>query len=258
MSYDWKKAIKHEPFSREWFDESDRRFVHAARLFAHAVTPFDKIIPFERLRGKKVLEIGCGMGYHTELMTRAGAIVTSIDISDTSVMATKARLSIKGLGGDVVQMDARQMNFADNSFDFVWSWGVIHHSAWTCAIVKEISRVLKEGGQSRVMVYNLNGMSAYISIVRDYLGGFWRGRTLDACLWKRSDGFMARYYTADILSDVFLCFFRSADVNVYGQDADAVPLPRYLRRPLLRVLSETTLVRLIARRGGFLFVIANK
>ncbi len=258
MSYDWKKAIKHEPFSREWFDESDQRFIHAARLFAHALTPFDKIIPFERLRDKKVLEIGCGMGFHTELMVRAGAIVTSIDISDTSVMATRTRLSIKDMDVTVAQMDARNLDFDDESFDFVWSWGVIHHSAWTSTIVKEISRVLKDDGEARAMVYNLNGMGAYITIVRDYLSGFWRGRTLDECLWERSDGFMARYYTADILSDVFLSFFRSADVTTYGQDADAVPLPRYLRRPLLRMLSETTLARLIARRGGFLFVVANK
>ena len=99
MSYDWKKRIQEHEFSPEWFDEVDRRFIASARHFAHSVSPFDKIIPFADIRGKRVLEVGCGMGLHTELMARAGADVVAIDISPKSVEATRTRLAAKGYQG---------------------------------------------------------------------------------------------------------------------------------------------------------------
>lgn len=258
MSYDWKDGIQKTRYTPEWFDEADRRFVYASRLFAHDIHPFDKIIPFDRLKEKRVLEIGCGMGYHSELMLRAGARLTSIDISETSVKATQSRLAQRDLEGDVKQMDAVNLEFPDEHFDFIWSWGVIHHSAWTGMIVKEMARVLRPGGEARVMVYNLNGMGAYIAIIRNYLISFWRGHTLDECLWKNTDGYMSRYYTKDIFEDLIRIFFTQVEVQVFGQDADAIPLPRQLRRPILRMVSTARLERLVALRGGFLFATATK
>lgn len=257
MSYDWNEKIGTDKFSLNWYDEIDRRFVYGARLFAHQAAPFDNIIPFPRLKGQSVLEIGCGMGLHTELMTRAGATVTAIDISHTSVAATRRRLELKGLPANVQQMDACELAFADASFDFVWSWGVIHHSARTGLIIKQIHRVLKPGGEARVMVYNLESANAYTTIVRDYLVGFWRGKSLDQCLWQRADGYMARYYTRDVLSDIFRIFFDDVAVESFGQDADAVPLPRLLRRPILRLVPEQKLKDWANRRGFFLFVTAK-
>jgi 2-polyprenyl-3-methyl-5-hydroxy-6-metoxy-1,4-benzoquinol methylase len=66
MSYDWKKRVEYETYSREWFDAIDERFIYGSRLFATRNEPFDQIIPFERLSGSRVLEIGCGLGLHTE------------------------------------------------------------------------------------------------------------------------------------------------------------------------------------------------
>jgi 2-polyprenyl-3-methyl-5-hydroxy-6-metoxy-1,4-benzoquinol methylase len=258
MSYDWKGRIGSEKFSLQWYNEIDRRFIFAARLFAHKTFPFDEIIPFPRIKDQAVLEIGCGMGLHTELMIRAGASVTAIDISNTSVNGTRRRLELKGLSANVQQMDACRLAYSDAAFDLVWSWGVIHHSAQTGLIIREIQRVLKPGGEARVMVYNLEGASAYVTIVRDYLTGFWRGKTLDQCLWNRSDGYMARYYTRDALSDIFRIFFDEVAVESFGQDADAVPVPGFLRRPILRFVPSQKLKSWANRRGSFLFVTAKK
>jgi 2-polyprenyl-3-methyl-5-hydroxy-6-metoxy-1,4-benzoquinol methylase len=258
MSYDWRDEIKHERFTAPWYEETDGRFLFAHRLFAHSGRPFGNIIPFERLQGARVLEIGCGMGLHTEHLARGGAHLDAIDISPTSVEATRKRLELKGLVAEVRQMDAQELQFPDDMFDLVWSWGVIHHSSMTGRIVREIHRVLKPGGEARVMVYNLEGMPAYITIARRYMLGFWRGRTLDECLWRDTDGYMARYYSKDHLQDLFNTFFSKVSVQSFGQDADAVPLPRYLRTWLLKKMGSERAARIGNRRGGFLFATAAK
>jgi 2-polyprenyl-3-methyl-5-hydroxy-6-metoxy-1,4-benzoquinol methylase len=258
MSYDWRNRVGEARFTAPWFDEIDRRFAHGARLFAHQHQPFDRIIPFDRLHGRSVLEIGCGMGLHSELMARAGAKLTSVDISDTSVEATRRRFDLRGLDADIRRMDARQLAFPDASFDFVWSWGVIHHSADTAAIIREVARVLRQDGETRIMVYNLNGTAAYATIVRDYLSGFWRGRSLDEVLWARSDGFMARFYSQDILTDIMRLFFSRVTAQTFGQEADAVPLPARLRRLIIPLMSHESLVRRANQAGAFLFMTATK
>jgi 2-polyprenyl-3-methyl-5-hydroxy-6-metoxy-1,4-benzoquinol methylase len=58
-----------------------------------------------------VLEIGCGMGLHSELMARAGARLHSIDLSPTSVEATQRRFALKHLDGNIQQADAERLPF---------------------------------------------------------------------------------------------------------------------------------------------------
>jgi 2-polyprenyl-3-methyl-5-hydroxy-6-metoxy-1,4-benzoquinol methylase len=258
MSYDWTERIVTERFSAAWFDEIDRRFIHGARLFATNHVPFDRLIPFESLRGRRVLEIGCGMGFHSELLSRAGALVTAIDISPTSVEATRRRMALKGLTADVRQADAEALPFDRGAFDFVWSWGVIHHSGRTALIVRRISEVLSQDGEARVMVYNREGASAWAVLLRDYLarGGF-RKRTFDEQLWRGADGFTARHYVCDQFTDLFRAFFREAEGRICGQDADAVPLPNRLRRFVLPRFSTEQLERWQAKRGAFVFVTAR-
>lgn len=258
MSYDWKEKSGLEPYSLEWFDDIDRRFLFGSRLFNGTPNPFVELMDLDHAKDRRVLEIGCGMGYHSELLVRAGAKLTSIDISPTSVMATEKRLAVKGLKGDVREMDAERLEFPDGEFDLVWSWGVLHHSARTGRALKEVHRVLKPGGETRLMVYNLEGMQAYISMMRRHMFGFWRGRSFDEELWRDTDGFTARYYTRDGWTDLLSIFFEDVRIAFYGQDSDAVPLPRQLRRPLLRLIPVKTQERLARARGSLLFSTARK
>src|SRR5713226_6225513 len=108
MAYDWRHDIGAEQYSATWFDAIDTRFIHGARLFAHETGPFDRVIPFDRIAGKRVLEIGCGMGLQTELMARAGADLTAIDITETAIAATAKRLTMKGLKANVLRVDAER------------------------------------------------------------------------------------------------------------------------------------------------------
>ena len=257
MSYDWKNKVKNS-LSAEWFNEIDQREIFGHRLFAHDLKPYDKIIPINDLRGKKVLEIGCGMGLHSEILAKSGADLVSIDISRTSVDTTKKRFQLKKLNGKIIECDAVDLPFEDDYFDFVWSWGVIHHSTETIKIIRNIHRVLKPGGQTRVMVYNLNGMPAYITFITSYIFNFWLGKTYEECLWKNSDGYMARFYSQDMLNDIFTTFFNRCSVKTFGQDSDGVPLPRYLRKFIIKFIRERKLKELSNSRGSMLFVIADK
>lgn len=257
MSYDWKDKIVRQEFSREWFDEVDRRFVESARHFAHTDRPFGKIIPFEQLAGKRVLEIGCGMGLHTELMARAGAQVTAFDISPKSVAATKARLALKDIAADVREVDAETID-SENEFDFIWSWGVIHHSSRTGRVLRNLHRALKPGGELRFMVYSLDGMQAYAVIASRYLLGFWRGQSLDELLWNSTDGYLARYFTKDSLSNLCRTFFDDVDLQVFGLEADAIPLPSRLRGLVRPLFSDRYIEKAVHKRGTFLFAKATK
>ena len=259
MSYDWKDGIALEKYSLPWFEEIDSRFIKAARLFATDKTPFDKIIPFADIAGKKVLEIGCGMGLHTELMARAGAEVTAVDISPTSVEVTQKRLALKSLSADIRQGDAEKLPFADDTFDFVWSWGVIHHSARTSRIVREIARALKPEGACRIMVYNRAGVFVPLVFVKDYLlKAKFRHQNFEETLYRATDGFSARFYIPEQFADMFYAFFNDVAVEIMGQESDAVPLPGGLRRLALKLASEKYLARQQAKWGSFIFLTASK
>jgi 2-polyprenyl-3-methyl-5-hydroxy-6-metoxy-1,4-benzoquinol methylase len=258
MTYEFSGRAAAEPLSLAWFDEIDRRFLEAARSFDGSENPFFSLMNADALAGKRVLEIGCGFGFHSELMLRAGAHLTSIDLTRSAVDGTTARLALKGLRGDVREMDAEHLDFADGEFDMIWSWGVIHHSSRTGVILKEIHRVLKPGGKARIMVYNLEGAIAYMTMLRRYMLGFWRGASLDELLWRDMDGYTARYYTRDLWKDMLDIFFVDNQVHVYGQPVDAVPLPGPLRRPVLKLMGESRIIERATQRGSFLFSVSTK
>src|SRR5205823_3687408 len=154
------------PGSPEHLAEVERRFLGEA-WFAQAAgePPFSRLIPFAELADRDVLEIGCGTGVHAKLLAAAGARLTAIDLTPTAVELTKRRLELAGLDADVREADAESLPFADESFDFVWSWGVVHHSEDTDAVLAEIARVLRPGGLLALMVYHRSSITFWIDYV---------------------------------------------------------------------------------------------
>ena len=259
MDYDWHGDNALARGSLEWFDHIDREFLHGARLFATEVRPFDRIMPLDALAGKRALEIGCGMGLHTETMVRAGAIVTAVDLTQTAVEMTTRRLQLKGLTAEVLRGDAEDLRFPDRDFDFVWSWGVIHHTSRTGRVVRQMARVLRPDGECRVMVYNREGAAARMGILVEHVlkGGFLR-QSIEETLFRTTDGFSARHYVRDQFEDLFRAFFDEVSSETCGQDADVLPLPRRLRVPLLRLIPESYQRAAQAQRGAFLFLTARR
>ena len=258
MTYDWRRENRHEPLSAEWFDAADAKLIHATRLFATERQPFDRVIPIDQLTGKRVLEIGCGIGLHCEIMARARAMVTAIDISEPSVRATRRRLELKALKANVFVADGERLPFDGRHFDFIWSWGTIQYSSRTARIVREIARVLKAHGEARVMLYNRAGMAARVIFLKDHLAKLkFLRQSFDQTLCEGGDGFTTRYYTRDQAEDLFRGHFDNVTSEICGFDSDVVPLPRRLRGAAMKMLPADYAKRAQATRGNFILLKAR-
>jgi SAM-dependent methyltransferase len=117
---------------------------------------------FEHARGKRVLEIGVGAGTDFVRWVRAGADATGVDLTEQGIALVAERLRLEGLTAKLQVADAENLPFETNTFDVVYSYGVIHHTPDTLKAVQEIQRVLKPGGVARVMIYHLHSWVAWM------------------------------------------------------------------------------------------------
>ena len=118
---------------------------------------------FDKFSGKALLDVGCGNGFVAVGYARFGAHVTAVDLTTKAVELTKQRFKVYGIDADkgghhFLQANAESLPFADESFDVVTCYGVIHHTTDTARAIDEIFRVLKPGGQLRLMVYHRNSV----------------------------------------------------------------------------------------------------
>jgi ubiquinone/menaquinone biosynthesis C-methylase UbiE len=198
------------------------------------------------------------MGLNTLELTRRGARVHAVDLTDVAVEATRSRMKEFGMDAEVRRADAESLPYDDQTFDLVWSWGVIPHSARTARIVPEIARVLKPHGEARVMVYNREGRIARLILLRHYLlGGEFIRRTRDETLWRWTDGYSARYYHKQQFDDLARGFFEEVSSVVLGQEVDVVSLPRRLRHTIASRIPDERKLAIASRAGGFLFLTAS-
>jgi ubiquinone/menaquinone biosynthesis C-methylase UbiE len=121
-------------------------------------------VGFEKTRGLRVLEIGCGCGSEAERFARAGAHYTAVDLTDAAVSITRRRFQLANLEGCFVQGDAENLPFADGSFDLVYSHGVLHHTPDTPRTICEVHRVLAPGGRAVVMLYYRDSFNYHVNL----------------------------------------------------------------------------------------------
>ncbi len=112
------------------------------------------------------MEIGVGLGADYQKFAENGAELYGIDITERAVLNTQKRLHLFNLSSKLEVADAENLYFPDNYFDIVYSWGVIHHSPNTPKAVNEIYRVLKAGGEAKVMIYHSKSFVGYMLWIR--------------------------------------------------------------------------------------------
>ncbi len=119
---------------------------------------------FAGAKGLHVLEIGCGIGTDGLQFAKAGAVYTGVDLTQAAVELARKNFSSAGVRGELRVADAEHLEFSDESFDVVYSHGVLHHTPDIQAAVKEIHRVLKPGGRVIVMLYHRGSYNYRVGI----------------------------------------------------------------------------------------------
>lgn len=173
-SYWGKKNIPQQwyskkiPFTLAWFNElSYKRY---DRYYAYLKQEAE----FAYHHGEEVLEIGCGMGTDLLEYAKHGAIVTGTDLGEDQVTLTRLNFQLHGvLFKEMKVENAEKLSFSDNSFDLVFSFGVLHHTPGTEKAISEVYRVLKPDGTALIMLY-ARGWKHYLK--RCFIHGILKGR----------------------------------------------------------------------------------
>jgi glycosyltransferase involved in cell wall biosynthesis/ubiquinone/menaquinone biosynthesis C-methylase UbiE len=131
----------------DWFREVERfRYVDYAPWMP-------RLMEFADHKGDRVLEIGGGLGTDLAQFAAAGAQVADFDMSIEHLKLARENFDLRGLTGQFVGGDGETLPFGDNTFDLVYTNGVIHHTPNTKGVIDEIHRVLRPGGKVICMVY---------------------------------------------------------------------------------------------------------
>lgn len=166
--------IRHSPKAvgtREYFDEVESRkyFVEPhIRTFAE----------FPRWNGKRVLEIGCGIGTDTISFARAGARVTAVDLSEESLAVARTRAAVFGLEDRITFHKADAEHLSEvvlvETYDLVYSFGVIHHTPCPQNAIREIRRYMGPESVFKMMVYNRYSWKVLWIVLTYGRGAFWK------------------------------------------------------------------------------------
>jgi ubiquinone/menaquinone biosynthesis C-methylase UbiE len=135
---------------------------------------------YDETQGLRVLDVGCGQGIDIYRYALAGAKATGIDLTPRHVELAQAHLAAMGLEAEIVEGDAESLPFEDSRFDRVSSNGVLHHTPDMPAALREILRVLRPGGEARVIVYNKHSFHYWLTQV------LWQGIVRGGLLRERS------------------------------------------------------------------------
>ena len=230
------KLAASEPGSAGFYAEVER-----AKLESEPHEP--SFADFAAWSGRDVLEIGCGVGIDTARFARAGARVTAIDLTEQAVSLTRALLELEELPGTVMVADSESLPFAADSFDLVYSWGVIHHAENPARVLREARRVLAANGEVRAMLYGRHSWVAYGLWLRHALLAGHPSRSLADVVASHMESPGTRAYTRGELETLFA-----------GAGFDQVRVSGFATRYDQRAVGR--LARIV-RRDWFLGVVAT-
>ncbi|MCL4811575.1 MAG: methyltransferase domain-containing protein [Vicinamibacteraceae bacterium] len=152
----------HPVGTREFFDDlDDYRFDKLHYL--------PRLVDFNGYAGRRLLEVGCGIGTDLVRFARGGARVTGIDLAETAIDLARQNFALHGVEAETLQVgNAEALPFDEGSFDVVYGHGVIQYTADPARLLAECHRVLKPDGEAIFMVYNrvswLNALSKVMRV----------------------------------------------------------------------------------------------
>jgi len=210
-------------------------------------------------RGLRVLEVGVGTGADYLEWLKAGAHASGVDLSAVSVQKARRRCEAYGYRPDLQVADAEHLPFPDNTFDIVYSYGVMHHSPDTLACVREAWRVLKPGGEARIMIYHHRSLTGLMVWLRH---GFLRGKSLRRAVYDNLESPGTKTYT-QAEARLLMEGFENVEIQQVFSPGDLLlnqPSARYQSRfyRLIWRLYPRFLVRKLSKKWGLFLLISGR
>ncbi|MEY2536727.1 MAG: hypothetical protein QOG67_467 [Verrucomicrobiota bacterium] len=223
-------------FSLEYFEEIEA-FRYLDQPFVHAFAQFT------RYQGKRVLEVGFGAGTDFIQWLRAGAHVSGIDLTPEALENLTHRIEAYHLPAPdrILVADAEQLPFESHGFDLGYSFGVLHHSPNTEKAIAELVRVVRPGGEIKIMLYNRHSVYVFNRWVKLALLAGKPWQSLSAILWNQVESVGTKGYTRKEI-DRLLSKFPLEKIVVHTEitsadylSASALPLLNLFYRFCLRL-----------------------
>lgn len=127
-----------------------------------------RLVPFDGVPGRRVLEVGCGAGTDLVRFARGGARVVGVDVAASAIALARQNVAFQGLNAALVEGDGEALPFPAEAFDLVYAHGVVQYTASDRQLVAECHRVLRPGGLAIFQVYNrlswLNALSKLMKV----------------------------------------------------------------------------------------------
>jgi 2-polyprenyl-3-methyl-5-hydroxy-6-metoxy-1,4-benzoquinol methylase len=253
--------IRHSPQpvgSREYFDE-----VEARKYFVEPHIPV--FAEFPRWNGKRVLEIGCGIGTDTINFARAGARVTAVDLSEQSLALARRRADVFGLAEKITfaAADAERLSesIRPEPYDLVYSFGVIHHTPHPERVIKQVrAHFIRPDGEFKLMVYHRNSWKVLWILLGEGRGAFWKLDELVARNSEAQPGCPVTYTYAPASARKLLRGFRVESMfvdHIFPYRISDYVEYRYVKHWYFRILPKPVFRALERRFGWHLCVTAK-
>jgi ubiquinone/menaquinone biosynthesis C-methylase UbiE len=243
--------------TREYFDEVEKR-----KYFVEPHIPL--FAEFDRWKGRRVLEIGCGLGTDTVNFARAGATVTAIELSDESAALARERLKVFGLSDRVTIHVGNAEELPEilpaQTFDAVYSFGVIHHSPHPRRIVEHLRNYMTRDSELRLMVYARVSYKLFWIMKEENV---WDMSQIDELIARNSEaqtGCPVTYTYGDETARELLDGFKILDMrkaHIFTWDVNAYKRYEYRKAPEWANVSDADLARLERELGWHLLIRAT-
>jgi 2-polyprenyl-3-methyl-5-hydroxy-6-metoxy-1,4-benzoquinol methylase len=201
--------------TRQYFDE-----VEARKYFVEPHIP--GFAQFDRWKGRKVLEIGCGIGTDSINFAREGADLTVVELSEKSLEVCRKRFEVYGLKARFCKIDSEQLSLfvPVEPYDLIYSFGVIHHTPHPARVLKEIKKYCKTETEIRLMLYSKWSWKVFWIIAKYGKGAFWKADELVATYSEAQTGCPVTYYYSfkeirDLLRDYEIIELRKDHIFPY-------------------------------------------
>ncbi|TXC81534.1 class I SAM-dependent methyltransferase [Luteibaculum oceani] len=242
-----------EPGSKAFFEH--HKEVYYDDVFAGNFE--DELYIPKDLENKRVLDLGCGVGFWTIEIAQKRKVgeMHSADLTQNALDVTRKRLDTYEVDSILAQQNAEAMTYESNFFDHINCQGVIHHTPNTEKTVEEIARVLKPGATASISVYYKNffvrnwSSISWIGKLLHKLGAGLKGRGRESIfnegntdeitrLYDGADNPIGKSYSKQEFIDMVAPYFEVEKLHLFFFPARAlpIPLPRFLHRLLHRKL----------------------